>query len=390
MYSHHGHLDDGQRGAGHTMIRRLFLAIALFACLGLGVDGNRPPSPLADNRIVNPGMQIDQRHEGTSVAIATGNFALISDQWFVTFQGSATGITAQRVADAPAGFAYSEKVTVGVGSAVIAATDELYYTQDLETDNVKDFKLGTASAATVSCSFWVKSNITGTFGFQFTNSALDRSYVAIFTITDANTWQQVKLNGVVLDTTGSWSGSIGLVINIVLMAGSDLRGALGWQAGDIGTTSAQTNLAATSGNTFQLTGVKLAVEPVATVLVPRSYTEELLLCERYYWKTFLEGTVPAQSAGVAGSLQTKNPIALGDPSILVMFPVKMAYAPVITTYNPSAGNANWRNITAAADATVSVDPGSAVSTTSALIATSGTVTTLGNILAIHLTADAGL
>lgn len=113
-------------------------------------------------------------------------------------------------------------------------------------------------------------------------------------------------------------------------------------------------------------------------------------CQRYFWKSFSSGIAPAQNAGVAGAITTKNPIALGDPSVYVQFPVRMRAVPTIVTFNPSAGNANWRNITAGADVTVSVDPATTIGVAGVLLATSGTVATLGDILAIQLTASARL
>jgi hypothetical protein len=69
----------------------------------------------------------------------------------------------------------------------------------------------------------------------------------------------------------------------------------------------------------------------------------------------------------------------------------MLFKPAIVTYNPSAANANWRDVTAAADVAVSVDPATALdATTGVLIATTGAVTALADILCIHATRDARL
>ncbi len=122
----------------------------------------------------------------------------------------------------------------------------------------------------------------------------------------------------------------------------------------------------------------------------RPYPAEIILCQRYFRKSFPAGTNPAQSAGVAGAVTIKNPIALGDPSEWVPFNPPMRAKPTITTYNPSAGNANWRDITSGLDVTVSVDPGTTMNDSGVLIATSGTVATLGDILAIHYSATAEL
>jgi hypothetical protein len=70
----------------------------------------------------------------------------------------------------------------------------------------------------------------------------------------------------------------------------------------------------------------------------------------------------------------------------------MFKTPTITTYNPSAANANWRDTTAAADVTVNVPSSGAGASTAvgALIGASGTSATAGNVSCIHWTQDAGL
>jgi hypothetical protein len=68
----------------------------------------------------------------------------------------------------------------------------------------------------------------------------------------------------------------------------------------------------------------------------------------------------------------------------------MAVLPAIfTTYNPSASNANWRDVTGSADIAVSVDPSSASGVAGIEIATGATDATLAHNLCIHWTADAG-
>lgn len=123
----------------------------------------------------------------------------------------------------------------------------------------------------------------------------------------------------------------------------------------------------------------------------RPISIEMTMNQRYFYSTFGNGITPAQNAGKTNCLTIKNPIALGDPSLYVEYPVQMRIKPgTVTTYNPSAGNANWRDITAAADVTVSVDSPATAGPSGIILATSGTVTTLGDYLGIHLTASAEL
>jgi hypothetical protein len=139
---------------------------------------------------------------------------------------------------------------------------------------------------------------------------------------------------------------------------------------------------------LDITGIQIEYGTTVTPFEYMDMNTLLPLAQRYYRKSFPQATAPAQSAGVAGALAIKNPIALGDPSDYIQFNPPMFPGTItFTTYNPSAGNANWRDITAGADATVSVDPGSVKSEMGIQVATSGTVATLGDILAIHYTAS---
>lgn len=68
----------------------------------------------------------------------------------------------------------------------------------------------------------------------------------------------------------------------------------------------------------------------------------------------------------------------------------MRASPTITTYNPSAANANWRNVTGAADAVVNVDPAAAKGTTGVFIGEQTTAPVAGSSYCIQAAADARL
>jgi hypothetical protein len=74
---------------------------------------------------------------------------------------------------------------------------------------------GTASASTVTLSFWVRSSLTGTFSGAVLNSATDRSYAFTYTINSANTFEQ-KTVTIAGDTSGTWLTTNGVGIRSVL------------------------------------------------------------------------------------------------------------------------------------------------------------------------------
>lgn len=68
----------------------------------------------------------------------------------------------------------------------------------------------------------------------------------------------------------------------------------------------------------------------------------LASCVRYYWKSFPEATTPAQNTGSStGALNAAGEVANGLMAASVLFAVPMIKVPTVTTFNPSAANANW-------------------------------------------------
>lgn len=119
----------------------------------------------------------------------------------------------------------------------------------------------------------------------------------------------------------------------------------------------QTNLMATLNATFDITGSWLAPFPnTPQYAETRTYQQELALCQRYYEKSFAQGTAPAQNVGVGtGEFQGSAPLA-GAVALRMtadVFKVTKRATPTITFYNPSNTNAQMRDENAAADCSAS-------------------------------------
>jgi hypothetical protein len=117
--------------------------------------------------------------------------------------------------------------------------------------------------------------------------------------------------------------------------------------------------------------------------------QEFANVRRFYRKSFSLGTAPAQNAGTAGQICLTNQIASGEPSVAISFDPPMNSTPTITTYNPSAANANWRDETSSSDVTVNL-PSAAKSSAAFTIAAASTIANVGDLACVHYTADAGL
>jgi hypothetical protein len=236
------------------------------------------------NRIINGAMVIDQRNAGASITQNTSDLFPV-DRW--TISGSVTSkFTAQQNAGSvtpPVGFVNYLGMTSS-SAYTVGAGETFYVRHKIEGFNTADLGWGTASAATITLSFWVRSSLTGTFGGSVTNNSANRSYPFSFTISAANTWEQKSVT-IAGDTSGTWltTNGIGLIVFLSLGTGATLSGTAGAWAGTayLAPTGA-TSVVGTNGATFYITGVQLEKGSTATSFDYRPYGTELQLCQRYY------------------------------------------------------------------------------------------------------------
>jgi hypothetical protein len=300
-------------------------------------------------------MVIDQRNAGASVTITGTNASdYVIDRWFARAI-SATGskISVQRSTVAPTGFINSQLVT-SLSAYTLGSSESFGVMQAIEGFNVADLGWGTANAQTITISFKVRSSLTGTFGGFITNEAGNRCYVFSYTINSANTFEDKSIT-ILGDTTGTWqtNTSAGITIAFSVGAGSSVTGSAGsWGSTLLRSVTGQTSLVGTNGATFYITGVQLEVGSTATSFDYRPYGTELALCQRYYWKTYAQSTVPATvvSDGSIAMMANTSGFAVGSP---IYFPAEMRAAPTITYYSPTTGaTGNWRRAAGAADVAV--------------------------------------
>ena len=275
------------------------------------IDGQQLPTagPLSNrNRIINGDMRIDQRNNGAT--IPTGNAGYSVDRW-QTSLAVLTTFTYGRSTVSPDGFTNSLLHTVA-SPLTPAANNYMLTEQFIEGYNISDFNFGTASAVSVTVSFWVRSSVTGTYSVAIANNSSNRTYVTTYSINTANTWEykSVTIPG---DTAGTWNSdnSKGLGLKFDLGSGSDFVAAStnSWVTTNTFKAAGSTSLCSTSGATFYLTGVQLEVGSKATPFEHRSYGQELALCQRYCQKfnytdssyqTICFMTVPGTSTATDG------------------------------------------------------------------------------------------
>jgi len=252
------------------------------------------------NRIINGDMRIDQRNAGSAVTAAS-SFPV--DRFLIPFSTDGA-FSAQQDTVAPAGFVNSLKFTTTTADSSLSAAQFALIRQNIEGLNVSDLGWGSASALTITVSFWVRSTLTGTFSAALLNNNADRSYILTYTISVADTWEY-KTATIPGDTTGTWltTNGVGIRLEFSMGVGSDFQGTAGsWTATNDRATAGSVSVIGTLNATWAVTGVQLEVGSVATPFERRQYGTELMLCQRYYQR--IQGDTTAQrmvGVGVVGS-----------------------------------------------------------------------------------------
>jgi hypothetical protein len=351
------------------------------------------PHEFADNRLEDPFMEVDQANEGASVSLSSTVAAFATGMWQCKFSSANfSAVSCQQSTDAPQGYYKSLKYLVGTGSGTLSAGDYAILFQDIDGLDAADLGYGVSGGRYTSASCWMRTNKTGNYSIWLANASLGSSWNNTFTMNTSGVWQNVAFDSIPADTAGTWTtatGATGITFGVTLAAGSTWQGtANAWNNGGLTLgTSGNANLGANSGNYFEITGCKFAPEFTHTTPTRKTFAEQLENDRRFYRKTFPQGTAPAQNAGLPGALSTETEITTSTSAgYYWQFDPPMAKSPTITTDNPSAGNANWRDKAGSADVTVAVDPDTAKGTTGVLISTTGTLTA-AHKLYIHAVAD---
>jgi hypothetical protein len=297
------------------------------ARVNLGVDnyGNNK------NRIINGAMVISQYNGTSSVTPVDSGFVIDRFKYVASQASKFTAGQNLNSATLPTGF--NNYLGFQTASAVsIGAGDYFNTAQFIEGFNSADLGWGTANAATVTLSFWVRSSLTGTFGGSLTNNAFNRSYPFTYTISAANTWEQKSIT-IAGDTTGTWVGATngtGVRLYFGLGVGSTYSGTAGsWSANGFLSATGATSVVGTDGATFYITGVQLEVGTQATSFEYRQYQQELALCQRYC--SVLRA--PNDNAGLCTGTNYSGTNFYG----YIPYPVTMRATPSLTVAGTTSG-----------------------------------------------------
>jgi len=241
------------------------------------------------NIIINGDMSIAQR--GTSVNVGNGDGGYHTcDRWRFFESGSPTAVfTMSQSTDVPSGqgFATSLKMDCSTAQASLGASDLIRIEQRFEGQNLQYLKKGTSSAESLTMSFWVKSNKTGTYIAELNDSDNGRQISKSYTIDSASTWEKKTLT-FAGDTTGALDNdnAFSLVARWWLAAGTTFTSgtlATSWQTNDNADRAVgQVNLADSTSNYINITGVQLEAGTTASDFEFLPVDVNLQRCQRYY------------------------------------------------------------------------------------------------------------
>ena len=238
------------------------------------------------NLIINGAMQVAQRGTSETGITSGGSYRNAPDRFKFGLSSAGTWTVSQD-SDAPEGFANSYKLACTTADASLSAGDYIDFLTGFEGQDVQRLKKGTASAESVTLSFWCKSNKTGTYIVNIQDTDNARTVAKSYTVNVAGTWEYKTLTFVgdtngVLDDDNAQS----LRVKWWFAAGSTYSSgtlATSWEANTAANYAVgQVNLADSTSNYFNITGIQLELGGTATPFEHRSFGDELARCQRYF------------------------------------------------------------------------------------------------------------
>jgi hypothetical protein len=285
------------------------------------------------NIIINGAMQQAGRATSATGKTSNGYYTVDRFQTVITSQGTWTQSQSTTVPTGQ-GFAKSLKMDCTTADASPASSDKLQVRQKIEGQNLQYLKKGTSSAESLTLSFWVRSNKTGTYIAEIFDTDNSRQNSQSYTISSADTWEKktVTFAG---DTTGAVDNDNEASFECVfwLGAGSDFT------SGTLSTTwtsntnanraVGQVNLADSTSNEWYITGVQLEAGTSATDFEHIPFDINLERCLRYFYRhTGSNAYYCAYSSNDAYNVYEN------------MFHVQMRAAPTVTTTDGAGWSAS--------------------------------------------------
>jgi hypothetical protein len=245
------------------------------------------------NLIINGAMDVAQRSTSVTGVGNGDNACQTVDRFSFYEEGSISGeFTMSQDTDVPAGygFAKSTKFDCTTADASLAVAEVFALEYKFEGLHLQHLKKGTSSAESLTLSFWVKTNKTGTYVVNFYDNDNDRHTSQNYTVSSSNTWEKKTIT-FAPDTSGALTNDNTLALAMYFILGSGTNytsgsAATAWEAFTGNATNwaggQNVNLLDHTDNNFWITGVQLEFGTSASDFEFLPYDVNLSRCQRYF------------------------------------------------------------------------------------------------------------
>jgi hypothetical protein len=288
------------------------------------VENVAPSSTIPDvnfrNIIINGDMSIAQRATSQASITSSGYYTIDRIRTAINNGGTWTQSQSTEVPTGQ-GFATSLKMDCTTADTSLASGDFLHVQIPIEAQYLQYLKYGTSSAETLTLSFWVRSNKTGTYCICLQKSDNTRyDFVAEYSISSADTWEKKTITIAPDSNIQAAGGAIdndsgeGMKLKFTLLSSGRTGTNNTWNSSTpADCTSNQVNLADSTSNEWYVTGVQLEAGTSASDFEFLPTDVNLRRCQRYYWRN--NGANSAFGSGVfasstAGQLYVKFPTTM--------------------------------------------------------------------------------
>ena len=302
------------------------------------------------NLIINGDMSIAQRATSVTGVGNGDNSCHTVDRFSFYEEGATSGeFTMSQDTDVPTGYGFAKSIKLDCTTAdsSLAAAEVVALEYKWEGQHLQHLKKGTSNAESLTLSFWVKTNKTGTYVVTWYDNDNDRHTSQNYTVSSSNTWEKKTIT-FAADTSGALTNdnTLALAMYFILGAGTNYTSGSAATAWETFTGNADNwcggqnvNVLDHTDNNFWITGVQLEIGTSATDFEFLPHDVNLRRCERYYQKSFNYSTVPADDTNSEFIYQYVEPYSSGNMSGLrTHYNTVMRAKPTVTLYTTAQGS----------------------------------------------------
>ena len=235
------------------------------------------------NMVINGSFKVDQRNNGGTVSAEQGLYGV--DRWKSITSNNNKFSMDREGADGTANGNFTTYMRLTTTSAHTVGSSQFFlFWQTIESKEMFDRTgFGESGAKDLSLSFWVRSSVAGPFSGSLENVSQNRSFVWEVNIDSENVWEY-KTVRIPAINEGSWPrNTLGAAAYLMFSLGTAITSPPNnWSSSQGLGSPTEVKRIEISGATLDLTGVQLEVAKEATDFEYLTFTEDLLLCSRYY------------------------------------------------------------------------------------------------------------